>query len=220
MMKRIGTLFVFCMICFSLGSMAHAQDEFDVLIAYFSLKGNTSGTKNVDASSSASIVIRDDDRVGTTEYIADIIWENVGGDKVLVRTVEPYPASFDAVVDRNHEEAVGRILPSIQNSGINMEQYDVVFIGYPIWNMTIPQAIRTFLSMYDFSGKTVIPFCTHNGYGSGRSYADISDACPESSILEGIAIDASEVLISESDIIAWIERVSQQAGVNHVANMR
>jgi flavodoxin len=70
----------------------------------------------------------------------------------------------------------------------NIKLYDLVFIGYPNWCSTIPAPVKAFLSQYDFSGKTIVPFCTHEGSGLGRSATDISKLCPKSTFLDGVAI--------------------------------
>ena len=96
-----------------------------------------------------------------------------------------------------------------------MEQYDIVFVGYPIWAGGLPQVIRTFLSSYDLSGKTVIPFCTHDGYGAGGSYAGIASAIEgETAVLDGLAIEATDVPESEDVVLAWLREIGVQAASN------
>ncbi len=182
-----------------------------ILVAYFSLWGNADYAPNVDATSSASIVWQGTEKKGTTEVAADWILNALGGEKFLIQAEESYPTEFQSVVDRNHEEAAQHALPALLGSVEDMEQIDVVFLGYPIWNMTVPRAVQTFLSSYDFSGKTIIPFCTHDGYGSGRSYSDIADACPDATVLEGIAIEATEILEAKDAVDAWLNRLELPA---------
>lgn len=135
------------------------------LIAYFSRLGNTPFPDGVDAAASASIVVGKDGQLqGTTEFIARMIGKNTGGELHLIQTAEEYPADYDATVDQNHKEQEENFMPQLKNAVENMEQYDTIFIGYPVWATTIPQAIKSFLSEYDFSGKTIIPFCTNAGY--------------------------------------------------------
>lgn len=136
-----------------------------ILIAWFSRWGNTNYAAEVDATTGASIIVDNGTRRGTTEMVARYIRTAVGGDLHLIETSEPYPTEFDDVRDRNHAEQAAGTLPALKNRIENIDQYDVVFIGYPNWALVVPQAIRSFLSAYDFSGKTVVPFCTHDGYG-------------------------------------------------------
>lgn len=185
-------------------AVAEAMPSSRILIAYFSLYGNVVDPDDADAATSASIVLADGNRFGATEYVAEQIQARVGGDLFLIEAAEPYPDSFQEVIDRNHAEAADNTLPALKSAVEHMERYDVVFLGYPIWNMAIPQAVRTFLETYDFSGKTIIPFCTHDGYGSGQSYGDIAAACPDSTVSAGLAIDSSGVLACEESLNGWL----------------
>ena len=135
-----------------------------ILIAWFSRWGNTNYAADVDATTGASIIVDNGTRRGTTEMVARYIRTAVGGDLHLIETSEPYPTEFDDVRDRNHAEQAAGTLPALKNRIENIDQYDVVFIGYPNWALDVPQAIRSFLSAYNLSGKTVVPFCTHDGY--------------------------------------------------------
>ena len=141
--------------------------------------------------------------VGTNAYVAQMIQAQVGGDLHAIIAAEPYPADFDQVRDINHQESSRAISSTVEN----MEQYDVVFIGYPVWATTLPQAVRTFLSAYDFSGKTVIPFCTHDGYGAGRSFSTVAELVNGANTLEGIAIEAADGPEAQDTIARWLERV-------------
>lgn len=195
-----------------LGGICHAQAEENsaprILVAYFSLWGNADYVEDIDATTSASIVLTENGKRGTTEVIAEQILNTLGGDRFLIQTEETYPTDFQAVIDRNHEEAAQGALPELTGVVENMAQYDVVFLGYPIWNMTVPQAIQTFLASYDFSGKTIVPFCTHDGYGSGRSYSAIAEACPGAEVLEGIAVEATEISGAEGPVSDWLNRLN------------
>lgn len=132
----------------------------------------------------------------------------LGGDRFLIQTKETYPTDFSAVIDRNHEEAAQGFLPELTENIENMAQYDVVFIGYPIWNMTVPQAVLAFLTSYYFTGKTIVPFCTHDGYGSGRSYSAIAEACPGAKVLEGIDIEATDISSAERPVSDWLNQLN------------
>lgn len=176
-----------------------------VLIAYFGRWGNTEFPDDVDASASASIVIgRDGNLQGTTEYVADLIREYVGGDMHLIQTVEPYSEDYDTVVEKNRQEQEEGVVPELQSTDLDIEQYDTIFIGYPIWATTIPRPIVSFLSQYNLMDKTIIPFCTHAGYGSGSSYADIQELCPNSEVLTGLAVEAEEISSAEQEVSAWL----------------
>ena len=95
-------------------------------------------------------------------------------------------------------------LSELKDSGLDISRYDIVFIGYPVWASTIPRAIHSFLNQYDLSGKMVIPFCTHNGYGSGNSYRTIAGLCPDAANLDGLAVAATDVKEAESSVESWL----------------
>lgn len=139
-----------------------------ILIAYFSRWGNTDYPADVDASTGASIQVRNGIRQGTTQIVAEYIQAAVGGDMHLIETSEPYPVEFDDVRNLNHTEQTNGTLRALKSRIDNMDRYETVFIGYPNWAMDVPQAVLSFLSAYDLSGKTVVPFCTHERYGAGR----------------------------------------------------
>ena len=101
-----------------------------------------------------------------------------------------------------------------------MDQYDIVFIGYPNWALDVPQAIRSFLSSYDLSGKTVVPFCTHDGYGAGRTYNSVKEEATGANVLEGIAIEATDVPSAESQVQDWLERIGIEREESQGASVR
>lgn len=185
-----------------------AENGSRTLIAYFSRWGNTDYGADVDATTSASIVADADERYGTTEYAANMIQELTGGEVYLIQTEEKYAADFDQVVAQSHDEMDQGSLPALAGSPLNMENYDVIFIGYPIWATDAPQAIHSFLEEYDLTGKIVIPFCTHDGYGAGRSYSTIADLCPGAEVLGGVAIEAKDVPEARDTLRQWLEELN------------
>ena len=99
------------------------KEESKILIAYFGRWGNTDFPDGIDASTSASVVIgKDDNLQGTTEYVASLIQERIGGDIHLIRTTEPYAADYDEVVDQNHQEQANSSMPELQSVVANMEE--------------------------------------------------------------------------------------------------
>lgn len=181
----------------------------NALIAYFSLSENTSSSKEeqssgLDAVTSASVVTDGKDAYGNTEYIAKLIQDKTGGTLYQIQTKEAYSTDFDNVVDQNHSEMNTSYLPELKDNSLDIRQYDIVFIGYPVWSSTIPGAIHSFLNQYDLSEKTVIPFCTHNGYGSGNSYRTIAGLCPNATNLDGLAVAATDVKEAESSVESWL----------------
>ena len=175
------------------------------LIAYFSLAENRETPDGVDATTSASILEENGRQYGTTEYMAHMIQNEIGGDLYSIETTEEYPSDYDAVVDQNHEEAQEGTLPELKDKDLDLSDYETVLIGYPIWAASAPQAVFSFLDQYDLSDKTVIPFCTHDGYGAGTSYDEIADAVSGAEVLEGLAVEAEEVPDAEETAAQWIQ---------------
>lgn len=194
------------------------SDGSKILIAYFSRWGNTEYPDDVDATTAASIVI-DGDRFGTTEYVARMIQQNIGGDIHLIETAKPYTADFNELRDVNHNEMANNILPELKTTDLDISKYDTVYVGYPVWATDVPQAVISFLNQYDFSDKTVIPFCTHDGYGAGNSYQTIATASKAKSSLDGIAIEAKDVPKAQVTVTEWLDSISAlKAGTDNTSD--
>lgn len=176
----------------------------NVLVVYFSRWGNINYPEEIDASTSASIVVDEGVYYGTTEYAAKRIADEVDGDLHRIETVIPYTADFDELRNVNHEEMDQNYLPKLKENDLDISAYDTIFIGYPIWASDVPQAVLSFLTMYDLSRKRVIPFCTHDGYGAGNSYKTIAETSHAALNLEGLAIEAKNVLMAKDSIKNWL----------------
>jgi len=168
------------------------------LIAYYSRPGNN----YVDGS----IVNL---RVGNTEVAAKMIQKLTGSDIFRIDTIQEYPSDYHETVDMTKEELRQNARPVLSEHLDNMDEFDTVFLGYPNWFGTMPMATFTFLEEYDFSGKTIVPFCTHEGGGMGRSESDIKKLCPDSKVLEGLPIVGGNVQNAEKDIADWLAEVGE-----------
>jgi quercetin dioxygenase-like cupin family protein len=107
--------------------------------------------------------------------------------------------------------------PELTNSVFDMDSYDIVFLGYPNWWGTMPMAVYTFLESYDFSGKTIIPFCTHGGSGLGHSVEDIRKLCPKAEVENPIAFYGSSVSNANAKVEEWIKDVMNE--VKHLNDL-
>jgi len=143
---------------------------------------------------------------GNTKEVANQIHKIVNSDIFEIQSVKSYPCDYDAVVKQARQELDSGYKPELKTKIENIKLYDLVFIGYPNWWGTVPAPVKTFLLEYDFSGKTIVPFCTHEGSGLGRSAMDISKLCPKSTLLEGVAIRGSEVKIAQNKVSAWLRK--------------
>ncbi|MEQ9441891.1 MAG: flavodoxin [Cyclobacteriaceae bacterium] len=127
-------------------------------------------------------------RTNNTQAVAEMINEKVGGTLVALELETPYPENYQAIVAQVAEENESGYLPPLKTKIDNIQQYDVVFVGFPTWGMQLPPPMKSFLHQYDFSGKTVIPFNTNAGYGVGSSFETVKELCPDAHILEGFSI--------------------------------
>lgn len=144
---------------------------------------------------------------GNTKRVAEIIQKEVGGTLFEIIPETPYPSSYNATVDQAKKEIKEGYKPPIKGKVENMESYDIIFIGTPNWWSTIAPPVATFLTQYDFSGKTIIPFCTHGGGGQGRVLKDIEKLCPNAKILEMFSIYGSDRKNLEEKISSWLKKI-------------
>ncbi|MBF0480026.1 MAG: NAD(P)H-dependent oxidoreductase [Candidatus Omnitrophica bacterium] len=147
-------------------------------------------------------------RTGNTREIANQIHEIVGGDIFEIQPVKPYPDDYDTVVAQARKELDSGYMAELKTKVQNIESYDVVFIGYPNWWGTFPSPVKSFLSSYDFSGKVIVPFCTHEGSGLGNSVGDIVKLCPKSKMFKGLAIRGSTVKTARNKVSEWIREIN------------
>jgi flavodoxin len=146
-------------------------------------------------------------RTGNTREIANQIHEKVGGEIIELQTVKPYPEDYEAVKEQARQELESGFKPELKSKMKEIGYYNVIFVGTPIWWGTISAPVKSFLSQYDLSGKTIVPFTTHAGSGLGRSVSDIEAICPHSTILDGLAVWGKEVKTARNDISEWVQRL-------------
>lgn len=152
----------------------------NVLIAFFSWGGNTKG-------------------------IAEQIQKETGADMFEIELVQPYSEDYDTVLDEAQRDQNEQARPEIKNHVENMEQYDTVILGYPNWWASIPMPIASFLEEYDFSGKTIVPFCSHGGGRFGQSLTAIAKLVPDAAIGEGLAVNYSGGSELPQEIEKWLK---------------
>jgi flavodoxin len=168
--------------------------ETRTLIAFFSRKGNN--------YRDGSIV---DLPVGNTEVAATMIQALAGGDLFHIDTVQAYPSDYTKATEVAQRELIQNARPALAGRIDSLEGYDVVFLGYPNWWGTMPMAVWTFLEAHDFAGKTILPFCTHEGSGLGQSERDIRKLCPGAHVLRGLAIRGGNVRKADKAIASWLK---------------
>jgi len=165
------------------------------LIAYFSRKGhNYVSGKIVNLP------------VGNTEIAARMIQELTGGDLFQIEAVKAYPEDYTEATEVAKKELHENARPELVRQVPDIGAYDVIFLGYPNWWNTFPMPVFTFLERHALAGKTIVPFCTHEGSGLGRSEMDIAKLCPGATLMEGLAIHGTHVGAARAAIEKWLTR--------------
>lgn len=144
-----------------------------ILVAYFSLAGEQYQVGVIDE--------------GNTSIISHMIAEQTGADLYEIEPTTPYPETYDGLLEISQQEMADDARPEIASSVENMDTYDTVFIGYPIWWGDMPMIVYNFLESYDFSGKTIVPFCTHGGSGLAGTEGTIAEVTG-ATMVDGLAI--------------------------------
>lgn len=176
----------------------------NILIAYFSVME----TDGVDTVSSASRVVADGEVMGNNEYIAKTIQKATGGDLFQIQTVQEYPTTHDPLLEFAYNEKAEDARPELSSQIENLDQYDVIFLGYPNWNADLPMPLYTFLEQYDFSGKTIIPFTSHGGSGFSGTVQTISDLQPGAEVSSnGLSVSRNDVADSEQEVTEWVNNL-------------
>lgn len=178
-------------------------DNENILIAYFSVPENVA-TDGIDANSGASIVVKNKDVLGNMQYMAMTIQEAIGGELFRIEIKEKYPLEHETLVNQAKEEQNEEVRPELATHIENVEQYDIIFLGYPNWWGDMPQPLYTFLEEYDFSGKTIIPFNSHGGSGFSNTIEEIKKLQPNATVKDdGLSISRNDVADSEQEITDW-----------------
>ena len=153
-------------------------------------KKETSNKQQTDSMEGKKILVAYFSWSGNTKDAAQYIAQKLGADEFEIKREKPYPTEYEPCSEEAHAEIGSR--PAIVGKVENMEQFDVVFVGLPVWAGTAPMPVFTFLEQYDFAGKTVIPFCTCYTAAS-RSLRDIAKATPDSDHRDGLTIVTKEL---------------------------
>ena len=166
-----------------------------MLLAFLLLISSSSSSQVKDnnakmesALNSNKILIVYLSRTNNTKTIAEIIHKNVGGKLVALEPEKPYPEDYRATVQQVVQENETGYLPPLKTKIDSIQNYDVVFVGFPTWGMKLPPPMKSFLKQYDLSGKTVVPFNTNDGYGIGSSFDTVKELCPDSNMPDGFTI--------------------------------
>lgn len=207
-MKRITVLFLSMILFVSFALYANGSSEgtsntgtvqlsdAKTLIVYFTPANNDA----VDFVSSATPRVGG---VSSVEHVANIISSNVKADVAKIIIDEAYPLTYNATADRAKQEQSDNVKPAFSIDA-NPKDYDVIFVGYPIWWYHLPMIMDSFFDKYDFSGKAIIPFVLHAGSRDGGTFKEIKAHEPKASVLDGLAVRGDRAGGSEADVKKWL----------------
>jgi flavodoxin len=144
---------------------------------------------------------------GNTRYMAEQIQSLTGADIFELTTVNPYPTEYRPTTEQARRELDSDYRPALSSKIDNLADYDIVFIGSPNWWGTLAMPFFTFLEEHDMSGKTLVPFMTHEGSAFGRTLTDLRNLCPNATLIEGLAVRGGRVREVRPEITQWLTRI-------------
>ncbi|MDE6852744.1 MAG: flavodoxin [Lachnospiraceae bacterium] len=181
-----------------------AKEGNNILIAYFTAAENS----GVDASASASYSNVNGEAKGRIRALADMIQSETDGELFSIQTSIVYPADGRDLIDYADQEQSDNARPELISHIENLDSYDTIFIGYPNWWYDMPQAMYSFFDEYDFSGKTIIPFNSHNGSRFSDTIETIQELEPDANVItDGFTVNERDVPDAVSDIAEWIDKL-------------
>lgn len=130
---------------------------------------------------------------GSTKKFAEMVHDKVGGDLLELKPIRPYETDYKGLMTFSKKEIDNKILTEFEDLNININDYNNIFVGYPMWWYTYPPILKNFFQKYNMEGKTIIPFNTHEGSGDGNTYDMIRNDLKKSKVLEGLAIRGGDV---------------------------
>ena len=215
--KRLSSLLLACVMLFSLAACGQAapstEDEAQTPVETSQPTENTptEETAPADETAGGSVLVAYFSATGNTENAANYIADATGGDLFTITPAEPYTSDDlnwsdeDSRVSREHEDPSLQTVELTETTPENWETYDTVFIGYPIWWGVAAWPVSSFVAANDFTGKTVIPFCTSSSSQLGESGALLEQAAGTGEWLDGQRFSGG---VSESDIAQWLDSLA------------
>lgn len=178
-----------------------------ILIAYFSMP-EPSGDSAV---AGASRVVEAGDVLGNTQFVAQKIGEETGGELFQIETVQSYPSDHDELTEYADNEKRQNARPELKTHIADMEQYDIIYIGYPNWWGDMPMPVYSFLEEYQMDGKIIVPFSTHGGSGFSATISTISGLQPNATVIDSaLTISRNSVSDAQQEIKNWVKELNLQ----------
>ena len=174
------------------------------LVVYFTTAEN-SGT---DAISSATVTYWNGEDMGAAQVLANMIHQHTDSDLFSIRTTAEYPLEYNDLADYAKSEQDNGVLPELTTHIEDIGQYDTIFVVYPAWWYTMPQAVYSFFDEYDLSGKTIVPCATHAGSRLAGAPSTIEELEPDATVIsDGFSVPASDVAGAENDVTEWLDQL-------------
>ena len=142
--------------------------------------------------------------IGNTEVAAGIIEKFIDADVFKIEQMQAYAKDYNTCIAQAQEDQRRDARPELKAYPDSIDGYETIYLGFPNYWSTMPMAVFTFLEHFDFSGKTIKPFCTHEGSGMGSSERDIRRLCPNAKVEKGLAIRGGSVKQAEKEIERWL----------------
>ncbi|HEU5066571.1 MAG TPA: flavodoxin [Sphingomicrobium sp.] len=146
-------------------------------------------------------------RSGNTRVIAGQIHRARASDLFEIVPATPYPDDYEQTVEQARRERDSGYEPPLKSTVADLASYETVFLGFPVWGETAPPIVRSFLARHDLSGKFLIPFITHGGYGVGNSLAVLSKYAPHARLVEGLTIEADQERRTLNTVTDWLGKI-------------
>ena len=147
---------------------------------------------------------------GNTAAVAELISNKTGARLLEITPLRAYPSDYSTCVAQAKKEIRTGFMPELKPISDNPDSYVLFFIGTPIWWYTMAPPVHTFLNSHDWSGKTIVPFCTHGGGGSGHFFEDVSGMCKKTIIIDGLELYGTGGKTAASDIDDWLKFIDKQ----------
>lgn len=169
-------------------------------------RSRPAGASNARRASGSNVLVTYYTRTGHTGLIARQISRALGADIFEIRTAEPYPEDYEEQVAVAQRQREAGFEPPLAAAVPDIKSYQTVFLGFPIWGMTAPSVIRSFLSRHDLSGKTLVPFITHGGYGLGESLDVLAAHAPRARLVDGFSKQCEQERQTLREVTSWLGR--------------
>lgn len=146
---------------------------------------------------------------GNTEKAAEMLADLTGGELFKIEQAKPYSDNYQQCIAEAKADLQNGVRPAVLDLPADLDAYDEIYLGYPNYWGTMPMAVYTFLESYDFTGKTIHPFCTHEGSGLSDTIHDIEKAAPGAAVTKGLAIHGSGVDSANPLLAKWVQEVQK-----------